>query len=95
MTANSNPFNLPYHPDGTCVSAKDLDGHTSIFGWRFSESSYTLGGQTFTSPLVTLYVEDDENWHAKMTVSRAWLWDLNDAVQAMSAQDIRTAQVGK
>ncbi len=56
------------------VKATDLSGHTDLFGWTFSE-----GGST---GLITIYIEDDENWHPKMTFDRYWLGDLARAVAA-------------
>lgn len=45
-----------------------IDGHGALFGYKFTE-----GG---SNGLVTIYEEDDELWHPKMTFDIAWLPDL-------------------
>lgn len=51
------------------LSARDLDGHTDLFGFKFTK-------RDGLSPLITVYVEDDENYFEKMTFDIAWLPDL-------------------
>lgn len=55
----------------------ELDGHGGLFGWRFTD-----GGST---GLVTIYIEDDENWHPKFTVDRYWLADLQAVAKMANA----------
>jgi hypothetical protein len=50
------------------LKADELDGHGDLFGWKFSD-----GG---SNGLVTIYIEDDENWHEKMTFDVFWLADF-------------------
>lgn len=46
----------------------ELDGTRKIFGWKFHD-----GG---SNGLVTLYLEDDENWFPKQTFDIHWAYDL-------------------
>lgn len=58
--------------------ASDLDGHTELWGWKFSD-----GG---SYGLVTLYSEDDENYFVVDTFDRSWIDDLFLAAAQMLAQ---------
>lgn len=57
------------------MNADELDGHTALFGWKFTE-----GGST---GLVTIYIEDDGYWHSKMTFDRWWLDDFAHLAMAL------------
>ncbi len=50
-----------------CKKAADLDGNTGLFGWKFD------GLQ------VTVFMEDDGEWHPKFSMHRDWLLDLQRA----------------
>lgn len=65
---------------------EELDGSGELFGWKFSD-----GGST---GLVTIYVEDDENWYPEMTFDKYWLDDLLKAVADMKTQSLTTVVKG-
>lgn len=58
------------------LTEDELDGHGALFGWKFSE-----GG---SNGLVSIYIEDDENWHRKMTFDVAWLADFRNMADALT-----------
>jgi len=59
------------------LMSDELDGHTELFGYKFSD-----GGST---GLVTIYIEDDENWFPKMTFDKFWLNDFESIAKLLVA----------
>lgn len=62
------------------LRASDMDVVGKLFAMRFHP-----GGST---GLVTLYVEDDDNYFPKTTFDRGWLPDLVDAANRMHATSL-------
>jgi hypothetical protein len=56
------------------LTAQDMDGHTKLFGYR------VVPREGNVSPLVEIYIEDDENYFFKMAFDAYWVHDLNYAV---------------
>jgi len=46
----------------------DLDGAKELFGWKYSGEG--------VSRVVSIYIEDDDYWHPKMTFNVAWIHDF-------------------
>lgn len=57
---------------------KELDGSLDLFGWKL----HRRGEHT----LVTIYVEDDEVWHEKLTLSAVWLDELKTLCNEVAKQ---------
>jgi len=68
MNTNAQLYETP-------LGEEELDGHGSLFGWKFS-----AGG---SNGLVSIYIEDDDNWHRKMTFDVFWLKDFKRIADAM------------
>ncbi len=67
------------------LSAQDLHVFGVIFGWLIEpREPYEAGGITYhPAPLVSMYIEDDENWHYKNSFDIGWLNDLLQTAQQL------------
>lgn len=58
------------------LSCDQLDGHCELFG-------FTITKRKGLSPLVTLYIEDDENWFPKLSFDVFWISDLEKMIKLL------------